>query len=417
MQTANKMEDKMKFNLKRLTAIALTFALVTGLVFGTTILPAYAQAEDGLLNDMGEGDNRILSSEWRTLTPGQQITYQFNYDGDDTPVSVWMNAIPADGAIFQIWTDDRLAELADDGEAEPLGQGTTMTEGSGFTNWQGGSPEAGTYYVVVSSTSENTVRFLLNVSSPALSGEQPGAIAMEPVPPPAQPVDPNIAVVTTDALNVRSGPSTAFPVLLTVPNGTQMTVLGRNAINTWINVQLEDGTEGWVTRSLTSYALVNENIIVPEALPAAATSVAATITTTSTAPIAATTPITPSELGDGWQVLSPGEADWYAFQYRGGDLPLTIWMDVEPFAQATFTVVSAETAQAMMAGTLAAPTSVIGSGRSNPVEPGYLFWQANFDEADTFYVMVQPTANAGGDVLYSIQALGPGVGRVITPVE
>lgn len=406
----------MKINLRRIAAIALTFALVMGLTFGTTVLPAYAQAEDGILNDMGEGENRILSSEWRTLAPGQQITYQFAYDGDDQPVSVWMNAIPADGAIFQIWTDDRLEQLQGDSETEPLGQGTAMSEGSGFTNWQGGSPEAETYYVVVSSTSENTVRFLLNISSPALSGDQPGAIAMEPVPPPT-PVDPNIAVVITDALNVRSGPSTAFPVLVTVPNGTQMVVLGRNAINTWINVQLEDGTEGWVTRSLTSYTLINENVIVPEPLPAVATGVGATLTTTSTAPIAVTTPITPSELGDGWQVISAGETDWYIFQYRGGDLPLTIWMDVEPFAQATFTVVSAETAQAMMGETLAAPTSIIGSGRANPVEPGYLFWQANFDEADTFYVMVQPTANAGGDVLYSIQALGPGVGRVITPVE
>jgi hypothetical protein len=92
-------------------------------------------------------------------------------------------------------------------------------------------------------------------------------------------------------------------------------------------------------------------------------------------------------------------------------------MDVEPYDNAEFTVVNAETAQAMMADAETTPTSVVGRGRANPVEPGYLFWQAEFAEADTFYVIVEPVDSAEGDVLYSIHALGPGVGRAIEPVE
>lgn len=415
----------MKRKLQQLLTFALVLGLATSLTFSTSYAPAYAQAVDGTLTDLGEGENRVLSSEWTVLNPGQQITYQFAYDGDEQPVSVWMNVVPAEAASFDIWTDERLAELEEDAETPPLGEGTPMTEEAGFTNWQGGSPEAETYYVVVTADGPSAARFLLNVSSPALSLEQPGAIAIAPV----APADPNIAVVTTDALNVRSGPSTAFPVLVTIPNGTEMTVLGRNSTNTWINVQLADGTEGWVTRSLTSYTLVSPNIIAAGVAAASvAASVTATTTTTATAtttdtaviattPVTATATVSTTELGEGWQVLSAGDVDWYTFQYRGGDLPLTIWMDMEPFGDAEFTVLNADVAQQIMAGTLTTPTTVIGRGRANPVEPGYIFWQAEFPEADTFYVMVEPLDSAAGDALYSINVLGPGVGRVIEPVE
>ena len=415
----------MREKLQRFVASALVLGLTASLLFSATYTPAYAQAEDGVLNDLGEGDNRVLSTEWRTLAPGQQITYQFAYDGREEQITVWMNVVPAGAANFQIWTDERLEQLGEDANTEPLGQGTAMTEGSGFTNWQGGSPEAETYYVVVSALGDATARFLLNISSPALALIQPGAIALEPDVPTAS-TDPNIAVVTTDALNVRSGPSTAFAVLATMPTGTQMTVLGRNAANTWLNVQLEDGTEGWVTRSLTNYTLISPNVVSPAGLPAVAASIATSVTATTTvatgtvitptALITATAGITPTELGKGWQVLSAGDVDWYTFQYRGGELPLTLWMDVEPFGDASFTVVNQETALAIMAGS--SPTlNTVGRGRANPTEPGYLYWQTEFAEADTFYVMVMPATSAGGDVLYSINALGPGVGRAIEPVE
>lgn len=418
-------KQKLQTSIQRSLSVALVLALATPLFFGTSLLPVQAQAVDGVLNDIGEGGNRVLSSDWTVLNPGQQITYQFAYDGDEQPVAVWMNTIPAGSAIFQIWTDDRLQELQEDSETEPLGQGTEMTAGSGFLNWQGGSPEAEIYYVVVTAIGDTAARFLLNISSPALAQDQPAAQPVEPATPPP-PTDPNIAVVTTNALNVRTGPSTAFAVITTVPNGTQLTVLGRNPANTWINVRLEDGTEGWVTRSLTNYTQISPNIVSsPLAIAAtvAATSTTtgtaatATGTITATAPVTTATLLTATALGEGWQVLGADEVDWYTFQYRGGDLPLTVWMDLEPVDGAQFTVFDAESAQAIMAGAPVTSTEVIGEGQANPLEPGYLFWQAEFLEADTFYVMVQPSDTATGDVLYAIYALGPGVGRIIEPVE
>jgi len=417
----------MKFISKHFIIATLAFALTTALVLNISAKPVYAQAVDGSLIDIGQGDSRILTSGYQPLSTGQQVTYQFAYDGNGDPISVSLTSIPAGGANFQIWTSERLEALQTSPDTQPLGQGTSPTSDTSVTTWQGGSTEAETYYVVVSLTGDAAASYLLSVSSLGLSAAQPGAVASTAITSttaisPTTPVDPNIATVTTDALNVRSGPSTAFPVLVTIPNGTQMTVLGRNPANTWINVQMADGTEGWVTRSLTSYTLVSPNVILPSALPGAAATIAATLTATATAPVTATASVTTTnavsvtELGDNWQTISTGGTDWYSFQYRGGSLPLTIWMDLDPFDQAQFTVVSAETFAAITNGTATTPVPVVGSGITNPVQPGYLFWQANFPEADTYYIMVTPTAAAGGNVLYSISALGPGVARGIEPV-
>lgn len=70
-----------------------------------------------------------------------------------------------------------------------------------------------------------------------------------PTPTPA----PSIAVVISDQpANVRSGPGTEFQVLAVAPNGMRMTVLGFSDNGSWVNVQLEDGREGWISSALIS---------------------------------------------------------------------------------------------------------------------------------------------------------------------
>ncbi|MCB8985986.1 MAG: SH3 domain-containing protein [Ardenticatenaceae bacterium] len=57
------------------------------------------------------------------------------------------------------------------------------------------------------------------------------------------------AVVTTGALNVRSGPGLAFPAVTTVYNGDGLTLIGRSAtaVNPpWVQVRLQNGLVGWV---------------------------------------------------------------------------------------------------------------------------------------------------------------------------
>ena len=65
---------------------------------------------------------------------------------------------------------------------------------------------------------------------------------------PGQPVQPIAynAVVTTGALNVRSGPSTAYSSVTVVSQGTEMNLIGRSATTGWVQVALPGGQQGWV---------------------------------------------------------------------------------------------------------------------------------------------------------------------------
>ncbi len=59
------------------------------------------------------------------------------------------------------------------------------------------------------------------------------------------------AYVNTGRLNVRSGPSVAFSVLTSVPNNTQLILLGRALNSTWVQVNTPTGVVGWVNSTYT----------------------------------------------------------------------------------------------------------------------------------------------------------------------
>jgi hypothetical protein len=221
-------------------------------------------------------------------------------------------------------------------------------------------------------------------------------------------------VVVAPALNVRSGPSTAYPVITTVAAGTVLTVLGRNELNTWIAVRLEDGTEGWVTRSLTNYVSLAVIVLTPEPPPTPTPIPGVTATPTPRTEVVVVQAPTPEALDGDWKVIKEGETHWYTFSYRGGGLPVHVWMDVEPDKGAVFNILNRETALAVLAGVAPNVVNAIGRGTANPVEPGYVFWRADFPEADIFYVMVQH--EGPGDVVYAIHVAGPGLSRPVPSI-
>ena len=77
--------------------------------------------------------------------------------------------------------------------------------------------------------------------------------AGQPTPVPTATRRSNIGVVVSAALNVRSGPSTIFPILRTLSRGAEFTVLGQNQSGAWLLVRLRDGLEGWLARAYTDY--------------------------------------------------------------------------------------------------------------------------------------------------------------------
>jgi hypothetical protein len=65
---------------------------------------------------------------------------------------------------------------------------------------------------------------------------------------PTTPTPNAVTVATTDNVRVRAGPGTKFGVLATVASGTTMTAVGRNADNSWIQIQQTGKTDlGWVS--------------------------------------------------------------------------------------------------------------------------------------------------------------------------
>ncbi len=83
----------------------------------------------------------------------------------------------------------------------------------------------------------------VNISTlPVTSGSTPPA----PTPPPAT---TTTATVTAWHLNVRSGPGVGHGVLTVINRNTTVTLIGRNQSGSWVQVQLANGTRGWVNAS------------------------------------------------------------------------------------------------------------------------------------------------------------------------
>ncbi len=99
---------------------------------------------------------------------------------------------------------------------------------------------------------------------------QPVSVTREPVPTPtpmpsatATPTvtpspTPGVAVVKpgpAQGLNVRAGPGTSYPVLATLPAGSRLTPVGRDAEGRWVQVCCVDGDQpGWVLAELVDLA-------------------------------------------------------------------------------------------------------------------------------------------------------------------
>jgi uncharacterized protein YraI len=302
----------------------------------------------------------------------------------------------------------------------------TIPQGTQFTVL--GQDSTGTWlFVRFADGAEGWVaRYLTNFTGTAgLIAAPAGAapiVAQPPLAPPATTPSDTGAVAGTLNVNVRSGPSTAYPVIRTVAQGTDVVVIGQDTFGDWLFVQLSDGAQGWVSRSLTTFEGTAPVVAAPP-LTAPPLAPPATVPATAPATVSAgpgieTLPSEPAALANfpieqaldnNRRALSSGETQWFTFSHPGDEEPVQIWMDVEPGEAAEFRVFSEADAQAIMAGANPDDFSAIGRGTANPNEPADLFWRGAFDEHGRYYVMV--TNRSTGDVSYSIYGVGPSIGQ------
>ncbi|MGD8854793.1 MAG: SH3 domain-containing protein [Chloroflexota bacterium] len=71
-------------------------------------------------------------------------------------------------------------------------------------------------------------------------------LADEPAPEP----DQLLGLVSSGAVNVRSGPGAQYTSIAVLTGGTNVGLLGRNADASWIKVHLSNGAEGWIRGTL-----------------------------------------------------------------------------------------------------------------------------------------------------------------------
>jgi uncharacterized protein YgiM (DUF1202 family) len=115
-------------------------------------------------------------------------------------------------------------------------------------------------------------------------------------------VGPALTVSDTTGVNARSAPGTDGAIILVVPNGAVLPVVGRNATGDWLQVQLPDGQDAWMfseaiiaspdaaNAPVVGGATAGATTAVTETVPATATTGTSTDTTAGTAPTVAGAP-------------------------------------------------------------------------------------------------------------------------------
>ena len=92
------------------------------------------------------------------------------------------------------------------------------------------------------------------VQQPAATPLDTPPASVEAATPPAD--NPGISYLLTvniAALNVRSGPGTMYPIIITYPKGTQLLAIGRDADASWFVISLSAEQQGWVSTALVTY--------------------------------------------------------------------------------------------------------------------------------------------------------------------
>jgi hypothetical protein len=103
----------------------------------------------------------------------------------------------------------------------------------------------------VAPTATNTATATRTLSPTSTASTTPSATAT--VTATASPTSNLVTARTLAGLNVRSGPATTFSILRTLPNGTTVTVIGRNADNSWIQIAVGE----WVS---SQFVLITGNL-------------------------------------------------------------------------------------------------------------------------------------------------------------
>ncbi len=78
--------------------------------------------------------------------------------------------------------------------------------------------------------------------------------------PATSPMASYIIIVNVKSLNVRTGPGTDYPVIITYPEGTQLIAIGRDADASWFVIQISPNQQGWLSVPLVRYVFDRDTL-------------------------------------------------------------------------------------------------------------------------------------------------------------
>jgi Tol biopolymer transport system component len=119
----------------------------------------------------GPDDALAPTGEWQPLHAGESHWYAFQYPGDGSQIQVQLEAVPQEGASFDVWTPGGIERWALGLEAGPIGGGSAAPSAGGKLLWSGSFNTPGTYYVVVehAGNQPGATYYLLEVSGDGVS--------------------------------------------------------------------------------------------------------------------------------------------------------------------------------------------------------------------------------------------------------
>jgi len=200
------------------------------------------------------------------------------------------------------------------------------------------------------------------------------------------------SVFSVQAINMRAGPGLNFDALSALPPGTGFAILGTNAENTWFNIRLDGGDEGWVSTSLVRV----QDTLTP--FP--------TLTPTpDLTALAQGSPLPTSILGGGTVTPTPPRSVVTPTPLSDGDRVIAVATDTLgtpnlglPVIVETNQLTISQTATALTGGGLQLPTNPATNSAGGPTGGPILTGTATF-AAQTFIGTPATGARQGVDVL------------------
>ena len=191
--------------------------------------------------------------------PAVELRYTADAQAVVLGVTVNRERVPADllrvGQRVDVWQADRLVGPA-------LRVVAIVEQGDGELVVALASGQALVPALLAASGQDDTALTLApleRLPTPTLEAEAEETPTSTATPTPTPTPTPGVAVVKpgpAPGLNVRAGPGTAYPVLATLPAGSRLTPVGREAAGRWVEVCcVNAGQPGWVLAELVELAV------------------------------------------------------------------------------------------------------------------------------------------------------------------